>query len=119
MKIAIWSWLVLLIAIAASPAMEQKNEGSQLRTLTGHVLSSQNQPLGKAIVYLKNTKTLMIKTYITDPDGSYRFPALSPVVDYEVSAEFQGGHSDTKTLSAFDNRKQVNITLRIKEKLGN
>jgi hypothetical protein len=115
-KIVIWSGLVLLIAAAASPAAEQKNDGSQLRTLTGHVLNSENQPLGKAIVYLKDTKTLMIKTYITEPDGSYRFPALSPVVDYEVSAESQGAHSDTKTLSAFDNRKQVEITLRIHAK---
>jgi protocatechuate 3,4-dioxygenase beta subunit len=115
-KVVIWSSVVLLIAAASSPATSQKNEGSQLRTLTGHVLSSQNQPLGKAIVYLKNTKTLMIKTYITDADGSYRFPALSPVVDYEVFAESQGAHSDTKTLSAFDNRKQINITLRIRAK---
>jgi hypothetical protein len=58
----------------------------------------------------------MIKTYITDPDGSYRFPTLSPNVDYEVFAEYQGARSDTKTLSAFDNRKQVDITLRIKAK---
>jgi hypothetical protein len=115
-KIVIWSGLVLLIAAAANAATEQKNDGSQLRTLTGHVLNSENQPLGKAIVYLKDTKTLMIKTYITEPDGSYRFPALSPVVDYEVFAESQGAHSDTKTLSAFDNRKQVEITLRIHAK---
>jgi hypothetical protein len=115
-RFVIWSWLVVLIVAAANPAIGQKNDGSQLRTLTGHVLSRENQPIGKAIVYLKNTKTLMIKTYITDPDGSYRFPALSPVVDYEVFAESEGAHSDTKTLSAFDNRKQVEITLRIRAK---
>jgi hypothetical protein len=115
-KIAIWGWLVLLVVAAGSGAAEQKSEGSQLRTLTGHVFTSTDQPIAKAIVYLKNTKTLMIKTYITDPDGSYRFPALSPAVDYEVSAEYQGARSDTKTLSSFDNRKEVNITLRIKAK---
>jgi len=89
---------------------------SELRSLTGHVFSGETQPVPKAVVYLKNTKTLAVKTYITEQDGSYRFPALAPNVDYEVYAEFQGAHSDTKTLSAFDSRKQANITLRIHSK---
>ena len=89
---------------------------SELRSLTGHVFSGETQPVPKAVVYLKNTKTLAVKTYITEQDGSYRFPALAPNVDYEVYAEFQGAHSDTKTLSAFDSRKQANITLRIHNK---
>jgi Carboxypeptidase regulatory-like domain len=109
------AWMVLLVAGAAGRAAEQK-DATQLRTLTGHVFSSESQPAEKAIVYLKDTKTLMVKTYITDADGSYRFPALSPNVDYEVYADYQGGRSDTKTLSAFDNRKQVTITLRIHAK---
>ena len=92
----------------------QKHETVQLRTLTGHVFNRQDQPLAQAIVYLKNTKTLAIKTYISEADGSYRFPALSPNVDYEVYAEHNGARSDTKTLSTFDNRKQVEITLRVK-----
>jgi protocatechuate 3,4-dioxygenase beta subunit len=115
-KLVTWGWLVFLIAGAASQAAEQKRDANQLRTLTGHVFTSDNQPLQKAIVYLKNTKTLMVKTYITDPDGSYRFAALSPNVDYEVYADYQGGRSDTKMLSAFDSRNQVVITLRIRAK---
>jgi Carboxypeptidase regulatory-like domain len=100
------------IALVATGQAEQRNS-DRMRTLTGHVFGSQDEPVQKAIVYLKNTKTLAIKTYISDPDGSYRFSALSPNVDYEVYAELNGAHSDTKTLSAFDNRKQANITLRI------
>ena len=84
------------------------------RTLVGHVFDRQDAPVVKAIVYLKNTKTLVIKTYITDTDGSYRFPALATNVDYEVYAERQGARSDTKTLSSFDSRRQANITLKIK-----
>jgi hypothetical protein len=37
-------------------------------------------------------------------------------VDYEVYAEHEGAHSDTKTLSGFDNRKQANITLKMHSK---
>ena len=86
------------------------------RTLSGRVFSSHDEPLQKAIVYLKNTKTLAIKTYITDPDGSYWFSGLVANVDYEVYAELQGVRSDTKILSGFDSRKQATITLRIKGK---
>ena len=107
-----------LMLCAASPfipsiAAVEKNQ-NQLRSLTGHVIDRQEQAVPKAIVYLKNTKTLLVKTYIADSDGTYRFPALSPNVDYEVYAEFNGARSDTKTLSSFDNRKQFNVTLRIK-----
>lgn len=99
---------------AAEPAVAFKDPQDRTRTLTGRVLDRQDQPLEKAVVYLKNTKSLVVKTYITDPDGSYRFPALSPNVDYEVYAEHNGARSDTKTLSSFDTRKVVNITLRVK-----
>jgi hypothetical protein len=34
-------------------------------------------------------------------------------VDYEIYAEKEGQRSDTKTLSAFDNRKQLTVTLKI------
>ncbi len=92
-------------------------QGSQaVRTLSGHVIDSNNKPLQKAVVYLKNTRSLVIKTYITESDGSYRFSALAPNVDYEVYADFQGARSDTKTLSAFDNRKQIQFTLKIRGK---
>jgi len=34
-------------------------------------------------------------------------------VDYEVSAQYKGHKSDTKTVSQFDNRQQLNLNLRI------
>ena len=105
---------VFLSLPSAAQFGRSKEPQDHTRTLTGHVFGRQDQPLSKAVVYLKNTRSLAVKTYITDPDGTYRFPALSPNVDYEVYAEHNGARSDTKTLSAFDNRKLVNITLRIK-----
>jgi hypothetical protein len=107
--------ILAVLVLGFAPAIQaQKRETSATRTLTGHVRDRQDRPLSKAIIYLKNTKTLTIRTYISEPDGAYHFPALSPNVDYEIYAEFQGAHSDTKTLSAFDNRKVLDITLRIK-----
>jgi hypothetical protein len=100
---------------AGATAFFQRGQADS-RTLTGRVFNREDAPLQKAIVYLKNTKTLAMKTYITEQDGSYRFPALANNVDYEVYAEYQGSRSDTKTLSGFDSRRQANITLKIKGK---
>lgn len=96
---------------SGAPAGNQR----QLRNLSGHVLDHHDDPLAKAVVYLKNTKTLAVKTYISDADGTYRFPALSPNVDYEIYAEMDGARSDIKTLSAFDTRANVNLSLHIKK----
>lgn len=105
-------------SVPAAKALEAEQRGSQneSRTLVGHVMNAQNAPQPKAIVYLKNTKTLTIKTYIAEGDGSFRFSGIAPNIDYEVYAEHEGAHSDTKTLSGFDSRKEVNMTLKIHSK---
>ena len=105
-------------SLPAAKAAETEQRGSQneSRTLIGHVMNAQNAPQQKAIVYLKNTKTLAIKTYISEGDGSFRFSGIAPNIDYEVYAEHDGAHSDTKTLSGFDSRKEVTMTLKIHSK---
>ncbi len=86
---------------------------SQSRSLSGKVLDSSDRGIPKAIVYLKNTKTLVIKTYIADQDGGFHFPGLSQNLDYELYAESDGKRSDTKTVSSFDTRNKLQINLRI------
>jgi len=83
------------------------------RIMGGKVTDSGGHPISGAVVYLKNTKSLVVKTSVTKKDGNYQFSQLSPNVDYEVYAEKDGNKSATKTLSAFDNRKIANISLRI------
>ena len=106
---------LLAVPTAGATAVFQRGQG-EARTLVGHVLDDREQPLQKAIVYLKNTKNLAIKTYISEPDGTFRFSGLAPNIDYEVYAEHEGSRSDTKTLSGFDSRRQVSVTLKIKAK---
>jgi hypothetical protein len=98
-------------AFAGGPSAGKNDQ--QSRNLSGQVLTSNDQPLPSAVVYLKNTKTLAVKSFITENDGGYRFPALAPNVDYEVYAEFQGQRSSTKTLSSFDSRANVTMNLHI------
>jgi Carboxypeptidase regulatory-like domain len=111
-----WICIVMVFTFCAISLSFSQTKESQdhTRTLIGHVLDRQDNPVSKAIVYLKNLRSLAVKTYISEPDGSYRFPALSPNADYEVYAEHDGARSDTKTLSSFDNRKEVNYALRLK-----
>jgi carboxypeptidase family protein len=104
------------IPSAWASALVQRGSQGEARTLTGRVVNAQDAPVQKAIVYLKNAKTLTIKTYISEPDGSYRFPGLAANVDYEVYAEHEGARSPVKTLSGFDNRKQANINLKLSGK---
>jgi len=107
---------MLFVAVLSASAIGAPAGGQrQMRNLSGHVLDHHDDPLAKAVVYLKNTKTLAVKTYISDADGTYRFPALSPNIDYEIYAEMDGARSDVKTLSAFDTRANVNLSLHIKK----
>ncbi len=105
--------VVLALALTASVAEAKKPETPQLRTLTGQVLDSADHPLENAIVYLQNTKTLAVKTFITDATGNYRFHSLAQNTDYQVYADYKGIKSDKKTLSGFDSRPNVTIYLRI------
>jgi len=57
-----------------------------------------------------------MQTYVSDDKGNYRFTSLSPNVDYEVHAEYNGKKSDSKTLSSFDSRKVATINLKMKGK---
>ncbi len=102
--------LILTSAAAASPDKKDKSTG---RLLFGKVLDQRDNPVPDAVVYLTNSRTRAIKTYIVGDDGTYRFPALSTAVDYEVYAQYKGRKSDTKSLSQFDDRSQIYLDLRI------
>lgn len=101
------------LPLGGAPPSEPKQPKQQGRTLTGVVLGKNDVPLAQAIVYLKDTKTSAVKSFIAQDDGSYRFPGLSPYIDYDVYALYKEKKSDTKTLSTFDSRSNPKIVLRI------
>ena len=105
--------VLLLVSLAVAAAPSPKDKGPTGRLLTGKVFDKRDTPLPNAVVYLSNVRTRAVKSYIVGADGSYRFPELSPNIDYEVYAQYQGQKSDTKTVSQFDDRKQVNIILKV------
>jgi len=113
-KALAFSCLALLtVTVISNTAMADKKDKSTGRLLLGKVLDKQDNPLPDAVVYVTNTRTRAVKTYIVGKDGSYRFPALSNAVDYEVYAQYRGKKSDTKGVSQFDDRSQVYVDLRV------
>jgi hypothetical protein len=102
--------LTLASIAAATPDKKEKSTG---RLVLGKVLDRQDNPLPGAYVYLTNTRTRAVKTYIVAQDGTYRFPALSTAIDYEIYAQYKDHKSDTKSVSQFDDRSEVYIDLRI------
>ena len=105
--------LLILVVVAAPRFSDAKEKGASTRLLTGKVTDKQDRPLPDSVVYLSDTRTRAVKTYIVGPDGTFRFPALSLSVDYEVYALYKGHKSDTKTVSQFDDRLQVIVNLRV------
>jgi hypothetical protein len=105
-----------VVLAAPRPQFGRSSKQDKTRLLTGKVLDSGDSPLPNAVVYLTNTRTRAVKTYIVGPDGAYRFPALQPTIDYEVYAQYKNRKSGTKTVSQFDDRQQVYISLKIDTK---
>ncbi|HKW18702.1 MAG TPA: carboxypeptidase-like regulatory domain-containing protein [Terriglobales bacterium] len=101
------------LLMMALPAQAKNKDTTPGRLLTGKVLDKQDNPVPDAVVYLTDTRTRAVKTFIVGPDGVYRFPALGTNVDYEIYAQSNGKTSDTKRMSQFDDRKVVDILLRI------
>jgi Carboxypeptidase regulatory-like domain len=104
---------LLMVLGAVSSASPDKKDKTVGRLLFGKVLDPQDNPLPDAVVYLTNTRTRSVKTYIVGSDGTYRFPALSTAIDYEVYAQYKGRKSDTKSVSQFDDRSQVYVDLKV------
>jgi hypothetical protein len=107
----------LAAVVLAGPAIAQrKDEDKNVRTVQGTVTDPSDAAVEGAVVQIKNTKSLQIRSFITKEHGAYYFHGLSPDVDYELKAEKQGAASSVKTLSSFDSRKQAVINLKLESK---
>ena len=109
--------LALLVAVPAAIAQrKKKGDDADTRSVQGSVTSVTDSPVNGAVVQLKNTKTLQVRSFITQQDGHYYFNGLSPDIDYELRADYQGASSHPKTLSSFDNRKEAVLNLKLEKK---
>lgn len=96
---------------------EKPKKDDASRAVSGAVRDPDDKLLAGAIVKLKDTKSLAIRSFITKDDGAYNFQGLSASVDYEIKAETrEGASSATKVLTVYDTRKAAVINLKIEPK---
>jgi hypothetical protein len=78
---------ILAISLLLAPvAFSQSKETGAVR---GVVTDDQNTPLPGVSVTISGGNLMGVRTFLTDANGEYRFPALPPG-DYAVKAELQG-----------------------------
>ncbi len=102
----------LLLILAASAAFAQP-EDTNTRSVQGVVNDASGKPVPRAVVKLKDNKTLQIRSFIAGADGGYHFSGLSTEVEYEVKADHEGATSGWKTLSIFNSKKVAIINLKL------
>jgi hypothetical protein len=107
---------LLAVFPSAAQTKEQKKAEAQLRTVHGSVVDKGDNPVASAVVYLKNLKSQSVKTYIADDKGNYKFAGLDPNVDYEIHAENSDSTSSTRTISSYDTRRDIDVTLKLNRK---
>lgn len=93
-----------------------KDEDVKTRNLSGTVKDDQETPVPGAVVQLKDTKSLQVRSFITKEDGVYHFYGLSADIDYQVKADSKGQSSGVKTLSVFNSTKNAVIHLKLEPK---
>ena len=100
-------------ATVPSSTAQAQQRGPVQRVVSGKVIDQSNNPLTNAVVYLKDTRTTGIKSFIVQQDGGYRFGQLASDTDYQVWAESSGKKSAVKTISSFDSSRQFIIDLKV------
>ncbi|MBZ2178463.1 MAG: carboxypeptidase-like regulatory domain-containing protein [Acidobacteriota bacterium] len=95
---------------------KQDKESANTRAVQGSVKTPDENVAEGAVVQIKNTKTMQVRSFITKADGIFTFAGLNAGVDYELKATFRGMESAVRTVSTFDDRKRVIINLRLEPK---
>jgi hypothetical protein len=97
------------ILVQATPAMAQSS--AKQRMVEGSVESKTGGKVNGAVVYLRDSKSNSVKSFVTNETGTYRFVQLSPNNDYEVWAELNGKKSKVRSISSFDDHPTFVFTL--------
>jgi hypothetical protein len=84
-----------------------------LRTVEGVVCSHEGAPIQGAVVYLQDSKSLAVKSYLSDAQGRFHFRQLSMGLDFDLWAELNGKRSKTKSISQFNSKTDLQFKLKL------
>jgi len=115
-KVALVSSSLFLFATTSTVFEMQaaaQQRGPVQRVVQGKVTDHSSTAVKGAVVYLKDGRTLSVKSFIANDQGEYRFGQLAQNTDYELWAEHDGKKSPVKNISSFDNKNQFYIDLKI------
>jgi Carboxypeptidase regulatory-like domain len=110
------SGILSLLLVACAAAQGGKHDTANLKTVRGEVLDKSDNPVGTAVVFLKNVRSNQVRSYIADSRGNYRFSGLDPNADYELHAEKDGEKSQTRNVSSFESRMDIVLNLKLEHK---
>lgn len=111
--------IVILMSLPADAQIfrpaRRPDPGPSPKNITGIVRDLRGKPLVGARVFIREVKTNILRTLITDAAGTYSIRALPHSIDYEVQAEFKGATSEKRLVSGFVDRQDnvVNFELDV------
>ena len=107
--------LFLMLALAALVFGQANNKEPAEKSVSGIVTDEAGAPVPGAVVQLKDTKTLQVRSFIAREQGDYYFHGLATDVAYELKADANGKSSGAKTLSLFNTNPEAKINLQLKK----
>jgi hypothetical protein len=108
--------LLAMAGFAFAQSNKDKKEDANQRTIEGVVTDASRGLVARAIVQLKDMRTLQIRSFVSQADGAYHFAGLRMDTDYEIKASLDDLSSDTKRVSSFESRKTVTVNLQLGKK---
>ena len=111
--LSLFAFTACIFMLAAPLAAIAQKNAPRDRIVEGKVISKDNEPISGAVVYLKNTRSNAVRTYIADDQGLYRFGELSQDTDYEIWAESNTVRSKSRQISSFDNENKFYFVLKV------
>lgn len=108
-----WNVLALPARAEGSTNSGEPTKVPKPRTVEGEVRGQDGAPIQGAVVYLKDTRSLIVKSFLSDAQGRFHFRNLSRSEDYDLWAELNGRRSKTKSISHFESKPDLDYTLKL------
>jgi len=105
-----------VVSAAQKKTREERREEANSRAVQGVVTDASEMPVSGAVVQLKDMRTLQVRSYITQGDGTYHFSGLRADIEYQLLAKAGDTSAGPRTLSIFDSRKDAIMNFKLEKK---